>query len=35
MVDERTQLKFSDFFDTKNGMVEETCEQLHCWKESG
>jgi hypothetical protein len=24
MVDERTQLKFSDFFDTKNGMVEET-----------
>jgi hypothetical protein len=29
MVDERTQLKFSDFFDTKNGMVEETCEQLH------
>jgi hypothetical protein len=35
MVEERTQLKFSDFFDTKNGMVEETCEQLHCWKESG
>jgi hypothetical protein len=35
MVDERTQLKFSDFFNTKNGMVEETCEQLHCWKESG
>jgi hypothetical protein len=35
MVDERTQLKFSDFFDTKNGMVEETCEQLRRWKESG
>jgi phosphopentomutase len=35
MVDETTQLKFSDFFDTKNGMVEETCEQLHRWKESG
>jgi hypothetical protein len=34
MVDERTQLKFSDFFDTKNGMVEETCKQLHCWKQS-
>jgi hypothetical protein len=34
MVDERTQLKFSDFFDTKNGMVEETCEQLHRWKQS-
>jgi hypothetical protein len=36
MVDEQTQLKFSDlFFDTKNGMVEETCKQLHCWKQSG
>jgi hypothetical protein len=35
MVDERTQLKVSDFFDTKNGMVEETCEQLHHWKKSG
>jgi hypothetical protein len=35
MVDERTQLKFSDFFDTNNGMVEETCEQLHRWKQSG
>jgi hypothetical protein len=35
MVNERTQLQFSDFFDTKNGMVEETCEQLHRWKESG
>jgi hypothetical protein len=35
MADERTQLKCSDFFDTKNGMVEETCEQLYRWKESG
>jgi hypothetical protein len=35
MVDERTQLEFSDFFDAKNGMVEETCEQLHRWQESG
>jgi hypothetical protein len=35
MVVERTQLKFSDFFDTKNGMFEETCEQLHGWKQSG
>jgi hypothetical protein len=35
MVDERTQLKCSDFFDTKNGMVEETCEQLHHWKARG
>jgi hypothetical protein len=29
MVDEQTQLKCSDIFDTKNGMVEDTCEQLH------
>ncbi len=29
MVDEYTQLNFSDFFETKNGMVEPTCEQLH------
>jgi hypothetical protein len=35
MVDERTELKFSDFFVTKNGMVEPTCEQLHRWKQSG
>jgi hypothetical protein len=35
MVDKRTQLKFSDFFDTKNRMLEETCEQLHRWKQSG
>jgi hypothetical protein len=35
MVDERTQLQFSDFFDTKNRMVEDTCEQLHRWKQSG
>jgi hypothetical protein len=35
MVDERTQLKFSGLFDTKNGMVEETYEQLHRWQESG
>ena len=35
MVDERTGTKFSDFFDTKKGMVEPTCAQLHRWKESG
>ena len=35
MVDERTQLKFSDFYLTKDGMVEPTCEQLHRWKEAG
>ena len=35
MVDERTQLKFSDFYTTKNGMVEPTCEQFYRWKQSG
>ena len=35
MVDERTRLKFSDFFVTKNGMVEPTCEKLQRWKECG
>jgi hypothetical protein len=35
MVDERTQLKFSDFFDTKNIMVAGTWEQLHRWKQNG
>jgi hypothetical protein len=31
MVDERTNLKFSNFFKTKNGMVEPTCEQFNRW----
>jgi len=35
MVDERTQLKFSDFFPTKNGMVEPTCAKLMKWKQAG
>jgi hypothetical protein len=35
MVDERTQLKFSNFSRTKDGMVKPTCEQLHRWKEAG
>ena len=35
MVDEWTQLKFSDFYTTKNGMVEPTCEQFYRWKQSG
>jgi hypothetical protein len=29
MVDKRSTLKLSNFFETKNGMVEPTCEQLH------
>jgi hypothetical protein len=35
MVTEREQLKFSDFYDTKNGMVEPTCEQFQRWKDAG
>jgi hypothetical protein len=34
MVNQRTGLKFSNFFDTKNGLVEPTCEQLHQWKQN-
>ena len=34
MVDEKTNLKFSDVFQTKNGMVEPTCEQLNKWKQA-
>jgi hypothetical protein len=35
IVDERTQLKFSDFFETKRGMAEPTCELFHRWKNAG
>jgi len=35
MVDERTQMKFSDFFQTKNAMVEPTCEKFRRWKQAG
>ncbi|MGH7955289.1 MAG: reverse transcriptase domain-containing protein [Gloeomargaritales cyanobacterium] len=35
MVDERTNLKFSNFFESKDGMVEPTCEQLGKWKNAG
>jgi hypothetical protein len=35
MVDERTGMKFSDFYAAKIGMVEPTCEQWHCWKTVG
>ncbi len=33
MVDEHTGMKFSDFFETKDGMVEPTCMQWHHWKD--
>jgi len=35
IVDERTQMKFSGFFATKNGMVEPTCVQFQKWKDIG
>jgi len=33
IVDERTQLKVSNFFERKNGVVEPTCELFYKWKE--
>jgi hypothetical protein len=33
--DERTQMKFSDFFMSKNGMAEPTCELFQRWKDVG
>ena len=35
MVDERTGMKFTDFFARKIDMVEPTCQQLYRWKETG
>jgi hypothetical protein len=35
LVDERTQLKFVDFFEKKNGMIEPTCEQFKKWEQNG
>jgi hypothetical protein len=34
MVDEATGWKFLSFCQTKKGMVEPTCVQLHHWKEA-
>lgn len=34
MVDEATNFKISDFYDTKAGMVEPTCELLNKWKQN-
>ena len=34
-VDERTQLKYSEFYKSKNGMVEPTCEQFEKWRQAG
>jgi hypothetical protein len=35
VADGRTGLNFSDFFETKNGMAEPTCEQFQKWKSNG
>jgi hypothetical protein len=35
MVDERTGMKFLDFFETKSGMIEPTCAQWNRWKDAG
>jgi hypothetical protein len=35
MVDEKTQLKFSEFFMTKHEMIEPTCVKLTDWKTAG
>ena len=35
IVDEKTGMKFSQFFATKNGMVGPTCEKFNIWKQKG
>jgi hypothetical protein len=35
MVNERSGTEFSDFYETKDAMIEPTCAQLHRWKQSG
>jgi len=35
MVDERTGMKFSSFYRTKDGMIEPTLEQWNKWKQNG
>ena len=35
MVDEKTGMKFSDFFEAKSGMVEPTLEQFSLWRGAG
>ena len=31
LVDKKTQFKISDFYETKDGMIEPTCEKFHKW----
>jgi hypothetical protein len=35
MVNECTQLKFTSFFEKKDGMIEPTCLQLDKWQQNG
>eukprot|EP00957_Ditylum_brightwellii_P083473 6345666-Ditylum_brightwellii.AAC.1 len=35
MVEEKTGMKWSDFYPTKDTMIEPTCEQLNKWKANG
>jgi hypothetical protein len=35
IVDKRIQIKFSDFYETKNGMVEPTYQLFQRWKDAG
>jgi hypothetical protein len=35
LVDERTQLKFVDFYEKKSSMIEPTCEQFKKWEQNG
>lgn len=34
-LDDLTDLPFSGFYSSKNGMVEPTCEQFNLWKKAG
>ena len=35
LANQRTQMKFSDFFQKKSGMVEQTYEKIMKWKQRG
>ena len=34
VVDERTEMKLSNLFETKNGIVVHVCRQFHKWKDA-
>ena len=35
VADKFSGMKLSNFYDTKNGIIEPTCEQLEKWKQNG